>query len=550
MIINEHDCDATVIYKEQHLRKAYALYTAVVLLSVSVVVLQWRLRGMMFDDAFIHLRIVRNYSTCGRPFFNCHERVMTTSSPLWTIVLTAFGAWQHLWMTCLIESLLLVVCGVLACNLSQDVARAKRCAEAEVERGSNANTLLYHLAVGGCVIMLLLPSSIGQMETPLAIALVLGAMRSILGRRIVALPLLACAASTRLELLPLFFGLFVVGLIGKWPRKPLLFAAMMMFATTAWVYLQFGTFLPNSMHAKVVGYGFSHREVLQQLFAIPVLTRPLTLAFLTFVTSIAILTLCLHPQRRMGYADWLPILSGAWGLVVMSAYVIRKVPIFEWYVPLFSVPLLLCLLLYSQPGSLGVFMNGLVELSRYVSIALLLTVPLWKDCMLFRAGWKTTSLAYAQEDRQDSARVHEYLAVGSVLQTSCPSGSLMTSEIGALGWSFRGHIVDAFGIATPSAMAFQPLISGAETGGIPAAYAHTIRPDVIVSYSSLDTEVRSSGLLNAEYKLIALPTTLLADRVTSFPNGWHKSSHLDVFVLKSGVCMLNDVGDTLIATVQ
>jgi hypothetical protein len=236
--------------------------------------------------------------------------------------------------------------------------------------------------------------------------------------------------------------------------------------------------------------------------------------------------------------------------MVMGEYVTRKTPIFEWYIPLFWVPILLCLLLYSRPKSSSLWMIGIVECSRIASVALMLIVPFWKGCMLVRAGWELTPSAIAEEDRQDSARVREYLAVGSALQASCPSGTLMTAEIGALGWSFRGHIQDAFGIATPRAIAFQPLTSGAPVGGIPAAYALEARPDMIVSYSSLDAEVRSNDELKADYRLVALPTTLLADHVPSMATGWHKSNHLDVYLRLNGACPVGAVENALLAAVR
>jgi hypothetical protein len=505
---------------------------------------------MLFDDAFIQLRIVRNYAIFGQAFFNPQERVMATSSPLWTILLTTLGVWHRLWILSLIEGLLLILSGALAYILSEELYCATRRAEGNVDSGSNSvGPLLSHASVGGCTMLLLLPSSIGQMETPLAIALLLGAMRSVFGRRIWVLPLLACAAITRLELVPLFAIVFIFALSAGWPGRPLALAAAISSSASLWVHTQFGILLPNSMHAKSIGYGFNRMEIIQQIFEIPFIERPLALSFLIFFACIVAQTLYAGRHRELRYAMWLPTLSGAWGLIVMLEYVVRTVPIFPWYIPLVWVPILLSLLLYSRPKPSNLWMMGIVECSRLASLALMLIVPFWKGCMLVRAGWELTPAAIAEEDRQDSARVREYLVVGSVLQTSCPSGTLMTPEIGALGWSFRGHIEDAFGIASPRAIAFQPLKSGAPVGGIPAAYALETKPDMIVSYSSLDAEVRSNDELNADYRLIALPTTLPADHVPSMPLGWHKSTHLDVFLRKNGACSFGGVENALTAAV-
>lgn len=475
---------------------------------------------------------------------------MATSSPLWTILLTALGVWHRLWILPLIESLLLVICGTLAYSISKELSYATSRAQGHVAAGVNSIVpLISHAFVGGCTMLLLLPSSIGQMETPLAIALLLGAMRSTLGKRISVLPLLACAASTRLELIPLFAVVFIFALSARWPRRPLALAAAIILSASLWVHMQFGSLLPNSMHAKSIGYGYTRMEVFQQLFAIRFLERPLTLSLLIFFACIVAQIRYIAPHQKTRYATGFPIVMGALGVIVMGEYVTRKVPIFEWYIPLFLVPILISLLLYSRPKAANSWMTGITECARVVSVALLLIVPLWKGCMLVRAGWQPTPLAIAQEDRQDSARVREYLAVGSVLQASCPSGTLMTAEIGALGWSFHGHIEDAFGIASPRAIAFQPLTSGAPVGGIPAAYALEATPDMIVSYSSLDAEVHSNQRLNTDYSLIALPPTLPADYVPSMSLGWHGSTHLDVFLRKNGTCNVRAVENALTAAV-
>lgn len=529
-------------------RVRITLAVAVALLpSVALVLfLHWRLRGMIFDDAFIHLRIVRNYALTGHAFFNQQQRVMATSSPLWTLLLTLLDAWEHRFILPVVEGLLVLLSGAIAYTLSMKLSHeTRRTGQIADAPSNNVDLHLRHLLFGTCTMLLLLPSSIGQMETPLAIALLLGSVLSAIAKRAWALPLLACAAMTRLELLPLFALVVLFALRFNWPKRPLLISLAILASTSLWVYTQFGVLLPNSMHAKAIGYGYGHLEILKQIFAIPALEWPLTATFLVFFTFIVNQTLYAGRHFRWKTATWLPTLAGAWGIFVVMEYVTRKAPVFEWYIPLFWVPILLSLLLYSRPASSKPWETGLVELARWSSLALLLLVPFWKGCMLIRAGWLLTPSSIAEADHQDSERVHEYLIVGSVLQRTCPTGILMTSEIGALGWSFPGSIQDAFGIATPRAIAFQPLRSGAPVGGVPAAYALEANPDIIVSFSSLDAEVRASRQLYDSYSLIALPTTIASDHVPTTLLGWHKSTAFDVFVRKGGACNLREVESAL-----
>jgi len=64
--------------------------------------LNWHLRFDLGDDAYIHLRIAHNMIRTGHPYFNLGERVMVTSSPVWTLLLVlnelVFGARNILWM--------------------------------------------------------------------------------------------------------------------------------------------------------------------------------------------------------------------------------------------------------------------------------------------------------------------------------------------------------------------------------------------------------------------------------------------------------------------
>src|SRR5512133_1972289 len=48
-----------------------------------------RLFRLPYEDAFIHFRIARNLAETGQPYFNVGERVMGSSSPLWTVLLAA-----------------------------------------------------------------------------------------------------------------------------------------------------------------------------------------------------------------------------------------------------------------------------------------------------------------------------------------------------------------------------------------------------------------------------------------------------------------------------
>jgi len=204
---------------------------------------------MAYDDAYIHLRIARNLAQHGTAFWNPGERVMATSSPLWTVLMWAGRFWAHpAWLVPL-EALLLTACGGAAFLLSRRVV--------------GAPTWLHFLA-GSCAVVVVLTSAIGQMETPLAMALLLAAACAFARRSPWGLPLLALAACTRLELLPLLALALLVALVLRSAWSTLITAVGIVAFFAAAVYAQFGALLPNSMRAKTIVYAYHRSDVLHQ----------------------------------------------------------------------------------------------------------------------------------------------------------------------------------------------------------------------------------------------------------------------------------------------
>lgn len=217
------------------------------------VLLQWQMRDMPFDDAFIHLRVAKNLELHGVAVFNLGERVMTTSSPLWTVVLALLGVPTHTWLLPILEAGLLTASGVLAYVLSRGLlpesTRSNTLAPRSMHRSRFSSIALAAIA-GVLTMLLLLASSIGQMETPLAMALLLAAVVSFEKGRSAGFPLLALAACTRLELLPLFFVACVAAVCMKLARSAILVAIGLLAALMGAVYMQFGVLLPNSILLK------------------------------------------------------------------------------------------------------------------------------------------------------------------------------------------------------------------------------------------------------------------------------------------------------------
>lgn len=106
-------------------------------------------------------------------------------------------------------------------------------------------------------------------------------------------------------------------------------------------------------------------------------------------------------------------------------------------------------------------------------------------------------------------RVQRYLEIGNILYSLLPNDNLLTSEIGGLGYSFRGEIIDGVGLVSPEALKYHPMKvpqqrSSGGIGAIPAKMVGDLKPEIIVSYPIFVQEFDKSAYCS-QYKKIILP---------------------------------------------
>jgi hypothetical protein len=193
------------------------------------------------------------------------------------------------------------------------------------------------------------------------------------------------------------------------------------------------------------------------------------------------------------------------GVLVAFAYASQRTLIFPWYRPLYLLPLLgggLLSLASAPPATraLALLFLGLCG-TRASAEALSMT-----------SGFLTRTRA-AWSEHASGLRVQRYLRLGASLRERFPNASVLAPEIGALGWSFRGRILDGLGLATPAALAFHPLpvpsmrTHGSE-GALPPEAIARFQPDLIVSLDVFGTAARralQSGELRGYREIETVP---------------------------------------------
>jgi hypothetical protein len=451
-----------------------------------------RLSGFGADDAYIHRRITEHLIEFGHPWYNTTDRVMSTSAPLWNLVLAAFMIfWPTFNSTPFINAFAVAAVSVSALILVLRVSEGR----GHTRFRTATNCIIAVIAIFAT----LLPSAVNQMETPFGIALALFGLVFLEDAPAWGLTLMVLSGFVRYEL----FGFVVLAIgylaISRRIRFKILLAPLCAMAMgIGWLKESFGTIIPNTIKAKRIGYSVPRRPL-----AHAILSSDHDLGLWALFLSAVIVGIIFFKARAGAHEFCRKNATGifllAYALAAWCVYLAGGTMIFSWYRPIVVLPLalgtILCLIV---DGSLLSVLPASI-------LTALLCVPAY--------GYVSAEVLSKPDsipDYVDAARVHTYLRVGDAIWKVCPNGTLMTSELGGLGQSFHGYIYDGFGLTNPDALRYQPLKvpeerSSGIIGGIPWRYVMDKRPDIIVSY-----DIYAKGLLNSpainNYEDEAFPT--------------------------------------------
>jgi hypothetical protein len=139
---------------------------------------------------------------------------------------------------------------------------------------------------------------------------------------------------------------------------------------------------------------------------------------------------------------------------------------------------------------------------------------------------------------ESGSRVKMYLMVGKIINEDYPNVTLLTSEIGGLGYSFQGKIFDAGGLASMEALSFHPMAvpqqrNHSGLGAIPPEFVNFVNPDIIVTYDIFAEALLRRDDISAQYNIITLPAYLPEDALYSESESIWGSKYLRVYIRKN-----------------
>jgi len=498
--------------------------TISILLTILLIItfFHLRLREFAFDDAYIHFRVARNFVETGYPYYNANDILKVSTNTAWMLLLTLLYSSLQLFhlqeslplFVSILNSLCTFFCLLIYLKLVEKIV--------EKNVSFTQKSILFISFFG-----LLLPSSIGLMETPISLLVFGLGLLLLMSQKPIGGLFIGISIYFRIEMLiPALFVFLFLLLKKQLNWKPIVWGLIGVLPFLVFDLYCFGTIIPQSVIAKPVVYDLKRSQTLSTILftSIPPtnLFDSTALNAVIFVVLIILVFYTLIKQKNT-YLDWTLFFWG-WGISIIFFYLVGKAFVFEWYQALYTIPMFLsCFTLYEKT-KIKVIKIHLIVFTVILSIGL----------------FSTLLASLGQYQRYSyfvgGSRVKTYLNVGKILYSEYPDSELLTSEIGGLGYSFKGKIIDAAGLATNQALDFHPMLipqerSSEGIGAIPPAFVRQIKPDLIVSYEHFIEALLKDKIVD-EYSEIIVPAFLPEDERFSVGKTIWGSKYLRIYIRK------------------
>ncbi len=479
-----------------------------------------------FDDALIHFRIAEHLIRFGEPYFNAGEAVMGSSSPAWTLLLAALFS--------VFPATTAVVAGLEATIVAVGCLVWCRWIQLELDDAA-AGWIGWGFAP--VYLSLVHYSGVGLMETPLALALVGLALLQFRQHPVTGAALLSMASLVRFELAVLWIALATWTLVTRRAHPARVAAGSAVGALPFVAYwLVYFPLLPHTIAAKSLVYEVPWRETLDALTRRALPTLPWLASVELRAALVAVLVAILvggvvFRGRRSGPAA---AGRGPWGLIlgagcaVGCVYGVSGSLLFPWYVPLVGVPI-----------AAIVYLSGTTSESRALVVITLVALVIPHSIALGITFVASFGPIERYPYLAENARVRRYVDVARRLDAGFATATLMSSEVGGLGFGFRGRVVDGMGLVSPEALPYHPLHvpderSRGSLGAIPPEFVEAIDPEIVVTLEAFGEALLRSPIAE-RYVDYRFPVYLPADARALGTSELWESRHLHVWLRRDRI---------------
>jgi len=420
---------------------------------------------MACDDSYIHARIAKHMSLYGLPYFDITQPLMTSTSIIWTLLLSLLYKLPGelcIWIA-ILNSLSVSFISLLWCKLN------------------NTNSVGHYWLSYVFTLSSIHIAAIDQMETPFACLGLFFCLWLLKTQRLLVLGFLVGILPfirPELTLMSLLVGIYCCINYKQTGRA---ITASMLIISSIIIYLIFifEGIIPHSIAVKSLVYEIEFWQTLHDLL-------PGREGW-SLVFRVAPLLALIQIFRLNIWSK----LVGIYIFLLSLAYICKSTFIFSWYPALIHCPLLFI-----------AFTLCVKKNYKYIVIIFCLNLPFLFELYLSCTNQYRYSLR--------SARVQSYLKLSKLITSHTDEKSrLMVAEIGAISKYYPGVILDGVGLITPEALNYHPLNVPEERvhgsiGAIPKKFFENEVPDLIIGYDLFILGVSKSEKLR-DYVAIPLP---------------------------------------------
>jgi hypothetical protein len=395
------------------------------------------------DDAFISYKYAKNISAGIGFRFNPDEKILGTTTPLYTLLLSFFGLFtDNLNLVSLLLGLISIVLSAVILNLVL------------------SKYLSPGIGLAGAIVFLLFPMfyRIIGMETNFLIFLIIAGLYLFSEKKYgLSFFLIGLATLTRIESV-LLVPLFIIHLVLKKEYRRLFkVAGIYLLTILPWFifsYLYFGNILPNTFYIKTA-VGSTGETIFNKIYFF---TR--TIIELKFLKSVFFKGFFnFVPNMIQYYPAWMLLflvgllfslkylfklsflrLYFSWALLYVFSFAVLNVPLFTWYYVLAFpvIPIFLVVGLYSIWNLISKRFNS-KPLMVYLPVIVLFGLAVFEMngiFNLFCSKWYSRHIPHLE-------RFETYLDVSNYIKKNISKEkSIATEEIGILGYSIENKIWD------------------------------------------------------------------------------------------------------------